>query len=151
GIAVWELASSLRWEFGAPDIIEGALSPDGMSAIAVDARGVLHALDANGDVQHRPLGPNVSCVGAFPGGQRAATCGPGDRVVVWDLATGQQLVDRPAGAVSWIVLSRDGGAMFASNERDTTGWLLAGDLSRKVRLDHDARLNDATFSPDGAR
>ena len=41
--------------------------------------------------------------------------------------------------------------MFASNERDTTGWLLAGDLSRKVRLDHDARLNDATFSPDGAR
>ena len=36
-------------------------------------------------------------------------------------------------------------------EGKAAGWLLAGDLSRAVRLDHEGDLSEATFSPDGAR
>jgi len=41
--------------------------------------------------------------------------------------------------------------MFASRERSTRGWLLDGELSRELRLDHEVPLSNATFSPDGAR
>jgi WD40 repeat protein len=58
--------------------------------------------------------------------------------------------------VNSISLSRDGGALFAYEsvqrlEGKAAGWLLAGDLSRAVRLDHEGDLSDASFSPDGAR
>lgn len=36
-------------------------------------------------------------------------------------------------------------------EGKAAGWLLTGDLSRAVRLDHDGDLSNARFSPDGAR
>jgi len=71
-------------------------------------------------------------------------------VAVWDTTTGQKLAEHDVGAVSWIVLSRDGSVMSAFTEHGTTGWLLPSDLSRVVHLDHDARLNNAVFSPDGA-
>jgi WD40 repeat protein len=58
--------------------------------------------------------------------------------------------------VSEIGLSRDGKRMFAITsaywlEGKATGWLLAGDLSRAVQLDHEGGLFGATFSPDGTR
>jgi WD40 repeat protein len=39
----------------------------------------------------------------------------------------------------------------AGPETKAGAWLLTGDLSRVVRLEHDASLLDARFSPDGAR
>ncbi len=157
GIASWELASSRHWTWSAPDLVEGALSPDGRIAVAADARGVLHVLDENGNVRHRfpGSGPRVECIAAYPGGRRAATCNPGGTVAVWDLATGRLVAERRVGAVNTIVVSGDGGVMFAFEEVSrlegkAAGWLLAGDLSRAIRLDHDGDLNNARFSPDGA-
>jgi WD40 repeat protein len=77
-------------------------------------------------------------------------------VAVWNVATGQLIAERHVGAVNRIGLSRDGGVMFGVQQVDelegkATGWLLAGDLSRAVRLEHDAGLTEARFSPDGAR
>ncbi len=158
GIAVWELGTSRQWTWSAPDLVQGALSPDGRIAIAADARGVLHVLDANGNVRHRfpGSGPPVTCIAAYLDRQRAATCGPGGTVAIWDLAAGRLVAERRVGAVNAIVLSRDGEVMFAFEETlrlegKAVGWLLAGDLSRAVRLDHDTGLYGAAFSPDGAR
>jgi WD40 repeat protein len=158
GIATWELASSRPWSWGAPDIVAGALSPGGKIAIAVDAQGALHVLDANGKLQHRFRGPEpgVACLAAYPDGRRAATCS-GGTIAVWDVATGRSLAERRIGAVNAIGLSRDGSAMFAVERSDlrlegkSAGWLLTGDLSRAVRLDHEGGLFEAMFSPDGTR
>jgi WD40 repeat protein len=72
---------------------------------------------------------------------------------MWKLATGEMLRQLPIGPVNTLVLSRDGRHLFAFQSLGglsgmAVGWLLAGDLSRVVRLDHDAGLNGATFSPD---
>ncbi|HSK03098.1 MAG TPA: WD40 repeat domain-containing protein, partial [Kofleriaceae bacterium] len=159
GLAVWDLATSQQWAWSAPDIVEGALSADGRIAIAVDAEGFIHVLDAKGKRQQRfrGPGPGVACIAAFPDGRRAATCGPGGLVAVWDLATGKLVAEREVGAVNAMTLSRDGGALFAFQstaqpEGKAAGWLLPGDLSRAAApLDHDGSLIDARFSPDGAR
>jgi WD40 repeat protein len=87
----------------------------------------------------------------FPDGRRVATGTHGGKLAVWDAATGRLLAERSVGTMSWLVPSRDGGVLFAFAETGTTGWLLTGDLSRVVPLEHNAGLNDATFSPDGAR
>jgi len=158
GIAVWDLTSSDRWTWKARDLVEGALSPDGRLAVAVDEGGDLHVLDAYGNLLRRFPGPGrgVVCVAVYPDGRRAVTCGPEGTIAIWELATGRRLAMRRVGAVNWITLSSDGGAMIAfkfSNQTEgkAVGWLLAGDLSREIRLEHDASLTDATFSPDGAR
>jgi WD40 repeat protein len=156
GIAVWDLVSAGQWTWSAPDLVDGALSPDGRTAIAADQRGILHVLDASGNVRHpfRDPIPGVACVALFPDGRRVATCGPPGMVAIWDVTTGQQLARYPTGTVNAIILSRDGDAMFAFDYADTAntaGWLLAGDLSRGVQLHHNAILKDARFSPDGAR
>jgi WD40 repeat protein/serine/threonine protein kinase len=158
GIAVWELGSARQWTWRVADLVAGALSPDGRLALAADTQGLLHAMDANGNVQPplRIPGEGVACVAAYPDGKRAATCGPGDTVSVWDLATGKLVAQRRVGAVNAISMARDGGALFAYAsvqrlEGKAAGWLLAGDLSREVRLDHDGDLSEARFSPDGAR
>jgi WD40 repeat protein len=157
GIAAWDLASSRRWTWSAPAIVEGALSPDGRTAVAVDDQGDLHVIDGSGNVQHRfrGPGPGATSIAVYPDGRRAVTCGPGGRVAVWELATGRLLGGRQLGAVNWSILSRDGTAMFVFDigqgfEPKTTGWLVAGDLSREIRIEPDAHVNDATFSPDGA-
>jgi WD40 repeat protein len=158
GIAAWELASSRQWAWRAPDLVDGALSPGGKIAIAVDARSVLHVLDADGKLlrQIRAPGQDLRCVAAFPDGRHAATCGSGDKLSVWDVATGRLIAERRVGPVNTIRLSHDGAAMFAYEnaerlEGKAAGWILAGDLSRAVRLDHEGDLSGATFSPDGAR
>ncbi len=158
GIAAWELASSRHWTWSAQRIEHGALSADGQLAIAADADGVLHVLDAKGSLRHRfrGPGPGVGCVALYPDGRRAATCGPGGKVRVWEVATGRRVAERHVGPVNAIGLSSDGGVMFAVETIEApggkaTGWLLAGDLSRAIRLEHDAGLEKATFSPDGAR
>jgi WD40 repeat protein len=158
GLAVWELAGSQHWTWSAPEILEGALSADGKIAIAVDAEGVIHVLDAKGNRKHRFRGPGrgATCIAAFPDGRRAVTCGPGGLVAVWDLATGRSAPERRVGAVNAIILSRDGGVLFAFEstgqpQGKAAGWLLPADLSRASRLDHDGSLIDARFSPDGAR
>jgi WD40 repeat protein len=158
GLAVWELASSHRWEWSAPDLVAGVLSPGGEVAIAADARSVLHVLDGSGHLQRelRVPGPGVACLAVYPDGRRAVTCSPGGTVSVWDLATGRLVAEHHLGAVTAISLSRDGGAMFAYRNAQrlagkAAGWLLTGDLSRAVRLDHDGDLSNARFSPDGAR
>lgn len=159
GLAVWELASSRRWEWSAPELVAGALSPGGEVAIAADARSVLHVLDGSGRLQRelRVPGPGVTCLAVYPDGRRAVTCGPEGTVSVWDLATQRLIAARPRlGAVTAISLSRDGGAMVVYRnaqrlEGKAAGWLLTGDLSRAVRLDHDGDLSNARFSPDGAR
>jgi WD40 repeat protein len=158
GLAVWELGSARKWEWSTPDVIGGALSRDGAIAIAADERGGLHVLDGSGKLlrQLRVPGPGVRCVAAYPDGRRAATCGPGDAISTWDVATGQLVAQRRVGPANAITMARDGGALFAYEsverlEGKAAGWLLAGDLSREVRLEHDGDLSDAVFSPDGAR
>jgi WD40 repeat protein len=158
GVAVWELASSRRWTWSAPDLVQGALSPDGRFAIAADAGGMLHVLDDNGTVRHRFPGPGrgVACIAAFPDGQRAATCGPDGSIAVWELATGRRVAERRVGAVNAIGMSSDGSALFAFEYTDqpkgqAAAWLLPGDLSRAIRLHHDANLLNGRFSPDGTR
>jgi WD40 repeat protein len=133
------------------------LSSDGKIAIAADKRG-LHVLEVNGDLQHdfSGPGPDVACLAIYPDGRRAATCGPGEKIAVWDVATGRLVAERQVGAVNRISVAGDGGVMFAfelpdAPEGKTTGWLLAADLSRAVRLEHDAGVLDVRFSPDGAR
>ncbi len=98
----------------------------------------------------------MTCLVAYPDGKRVATCGPGDAVSVWDVATGQLVAQRRLGKVNAISVARDGGALFAYEsvqrlEGRAAGWLLTGDLSRVIRLEHDGDLSEATFSPDGAR
>jgi WD40 repeat protein/serine/threonine protein kinase len=159
GIAVWELGSPRRWAWSASDLVVGALSRDGQLAAAVDRRGVLHLLDAEGKPLRQILIPGeagVACVVAYPDGKRVATCGPGDAVSVWDVATGQLVAQRRLGTVNAISLTRDGGALFAYEsvqrlEGKAAGWLLSGDLSRVTPLEHEGDLSEATFSPDGAR
>ncbi|HWO22665.1 MAG TPA: protein kinase [Kofleriaceae bacterium] len=158
GLAIWELGSARQWAWRAPDIVEGALSPDGKLALAADKQGVLHVLDGTGAVQ-RPLrvaGERVGCLAAYPDGRRVAICGPGDTVSVWDVATGKKTAERRLGAVNSISVARDGGAVFAyesdrRQEGKSAGWLLADDLSRAIRLDHEGGMSVARFSPDGAR
>jgi WD40 repeat protein/serine/threonine protein kinase len=158
GLAIWDLGASRRWTWSAPDLVEGSLSHDGTTAIAADGRGVLHVLDGSGQPRRQLQAPGgrVACVAAYPDGGRAATCGPGDTVSVWDVATGRLVAQRRLGAVTAISVSGDGNTLFAYPrasrlEGKAAGWLLAGDLARAVRLDHEGDLNDARFSPDGDR
>jgi WD40 repeat protein len=76
-------------------------------------------------------------------------------LAVWEIATGRHLAEHHLGAVNAIGLSRDGGVMLAFEDAGpgakARAWLLAGDLSRAIQLDHDAGLVDARFSRDGAR
>src|SRR6185436_7943309 len=158
GIAVWDLASARQWAWSAPDIVNGALSPGGQIAILADAHGVLHVLDAAGNLRHRFRVPeqHSACLAAFPDGRRAATCDRGGTVSVWDVATGRLIAEQRVGVVSALSVSRDGGVLFAFDPAQrlkgkAAGWLLAADLSRVVRLDHDGDLGGARFSPDGTR
>ncbi len=158
GIAVWDLASSRHWTWSAPEIADAALSRDGRIVVAADAQGDLHVLDANGNLKQRfrGPGPGVGSIAVYPDGRRVATCGPDGALAVWELETGRRLREHRGGVVNEIVLSGDGGAMFAFEDAErtegkATAWLLAGDLSSAVRLEHDAGLLNARFSPDGTR
>jgi WD40 repeat protein len=95
----------------------------------------------------------VACIAVFPDGRRAVTCSPGGLIVVWELATGRRLTERQVGVVNWIGLSRDGAAMVAIDgdqlEGRVSAWLLASDLSGVIRLEHEAGLINARFSPGG--
>jgi WD40 repeat protein len=159
GIAVWDLASEAVWTRNAPDLVRGALSPDGRVAVASDSRGAIHVLDTNGNLQHQFRGPSqgAACIAIFPDGRHAATCSSGGMIAVWELATGRLVVERQVGAVSQIIMSRDGGALLAYEadtqqlQGNTSAWLLPSDLSGAVRIDHGAVLLNALFSPDGDR
>jgi WD40 repeat protein len=158
GITVWTLASGARWTWSAPDLVSGALSPDGRTAVVADARSDLYVLDADGRLQQQFRGPSqgVACIAIFPDGRRAVTCSPGGLIVVWELATGRRVAERQVGAVNEISLSRDGALMVAIESDQLAGrvsaWLLADDLSsRVIRLEHEAGLINARFSPAGDR
>jgi WD40 repeat protein len=159
GIAVWDLASKARWTWSAPDIVGGALTPDGRVGVAADARGTIHVLDGSGNLQRRFPGPSqgVACIAVFSDGRHAVTGSPGGRFVVWELATGQPVAERQIGAANEIFLSRDGGALVAFEDANrrlqgkATAWLVSSDLARVIRLEHGAGVLNAQFSPDGAR
>jgi WD40 repeat protein len=159
GIAAWDLAAGRSWTWaqGTPAIVAGALSADGRAAVAVDAGGTLHVLDADGHASSEiSVGPGITSVAVHPGGRRAVTCGPRGEVAVWDLATKERLASRSLGAVNALKLSEDGRVMVAFEQNSDLGgkgtaWLLDSDLAHEIRLDHETGLPDATFSPDGSR
>ncbi|HWO18664.1 MAG TPA: hypothetical protein VNO30_07800, partial [Kofleriaceae bacterium] len=159
GIAVWDLASEARWTWTTPDLVGGALTPDGTIGVAADEQGVIYVLDGRGALQRQFRGPlqGVTCVAIFPDGRRAVTGSPGGRIAVWELATGRLVAERQVGPVSEIGVSRDGGALFTFESASTqlqrkgAAWLLSSDLASAVRLEHGAGVLNAMFSPDGAR
>jgi WD40 repeat protein len=158
GVAVWELSTSDFWMREVPEATDGTLTSDGQSVIAADTRGMLHVLDASGQLRHRfhAHAQKIASVAAYPDGRRVATCGVDGTIAVWELPSGRKLAQRRVGAVTAIRLSPDGSAMFAFEkgrewEGKATGWLLAGDLSRVISLEHDAGLLDVAFSPDKAQ
>jgi len=158
GIAAWDLASGRSWTWpqGKP-VVAGALSADGRTAVAVDVGGTLHVLDADGrSARELPVGPGITSVAVYPGGQRAVTSGPRGEIAIWDLATQERLASRSLGAVNALKLSADGRVMVAFEQTSdlsgkATAWLLHDGLAREIRLDHETSLPDATFSPDGSR
>jgi WD40 repeat protein len=155
---MWTLAPSAMWAWEAPEIVGGALTPDGQTVIAADRQGFLHVLDAGGNVRHRfrAHGQEIKSVAAHPDGRRAATCGGDGTIAVWELATGRKLAERRVGGVNAIGFSDQGDSMFAIDRTElspgrATAWLLSADLARAHQLDHEAGISDAAFAPGGAQ
>ncbi|HWO26388.1 MAG TPA: hypothetical protein VNO30_46990, partial [Kofleriaceae bacterium] len=159
GIAVWDLASGTEWTWPATDIAGGALTPDGQAGVAADKQGRIYVLDGRGALQRQFRGPpqGVLHIAIFPDGRRAVTGSAGGQLAVWELATGRLVATRQVGPVTELGVSGDSGLVYAfegaSNQlqRKASAWLLPGDLSGAIRLEHDAGLVNAKFSPDGAR
>jgi WD40 repeat protein/serine/threonine protein kinase len=144
-------------------VYDVAFSPDGTQAVSAGWDGTARLFDATTGrqtalLQHectRAEDEIVDCVAWHPGGRQVATVTRGDRVTLWDLATGKPRRAFLAPTGEWTGDVRGvfnpAGTLLACGSRDGSVrlWDVAGGQLAGLLSGHTGSARDVAFSPDG--
>ncbi len=138
-LAVWEVATGKkRFEVEEMSDPQGVLfSPDGRTLAAWDGIQVVLFDVRTGAARRRILLPGTDAIGLVaqfaPDGKRLATGFADGTIVLWDVATGNPVLnlDRHDGAITGLSFSADGKRLISTA---TDGTALVWDLTAKAEL-----------------
>ena len=133
-----------------------ALTPDGRNLVTASADGSLKLWDVETSAMLRTFNGKspARCVKVMPDGNRALAGYQNGEIVVWELATGDQVVTLSAGknSVDALAVSPDGQRLYSSS-RVAGSQLLVWDLAQRTQLQsieaHPYGIPALALSPDG--
>lgn len=125
-----------------------AFSPDGKSVITSGWDDTARVWDTRGTTVHR-LDPRAQAAGLSPDGRYVATAGgEGERLRLWELPSGRELLALPGHQGAVLRFSADGKLLLSAS--GPTVQVLEVPNGRTVStLEHPGSVTSAIFSPDG--
>jgi len=162
-IKIWEARSGeeLMTLHGHEEVVLSVLfSPDGKRIISSSADKTIKIWDTSVDREHRILGGHqlgVYPLAFSPDGTRIISGGgsQGERIQVWDVATGTELMTLDGHSGKYIVsvsMSPDGkNIVSGGNDNAVKVWDATTGTELMSLRGHDGPVNSVSFSPDGKR
>src|SRR5262245_48924047 len=126
-----------------------AFSPDGRYLASADVGGAVKLWDAETGRPVRDLAGHETLaldLDFSPDGSRLATA-DAQKVIVWDVTTGQEVYRRPGG--TWVQFSPDGMCLASASNGAVMVWQAQTGQDCRVLADLPKKVGCGAFSPDG--